>query len=308
MTFRTRFAPSPTGPLHLGHAYSALLAHDMAVAQNGEFLLRIEDIDQSRARPEWETQIYEDLEWLGLSWSPNVMRQSDRFAAYDEALDALWAQGLLYPCTCSRRDIANALSAPQEGYPTHGPDGVIYPGTCRLDDHQISGPRPKGAVMRLNMTLATSCAHQDNALSSYRFKDMNKDPQVVVFTSQDVTTNVGDIVLSRKDMGTSYHLSVVLDDVSQGITDVIRGADLFEATQIHVVLQRLLSSPTPTYHHHKLIRDNTGKRLAKRDDARAISKFRREGYTPEDIRKMVGLSGQASGAISSVSVPSTTDV
>ncbi|MGB3246282.1 MAG: glutamate--tRNA ligase family protein, partial [Sulfitobacter sp.] len=130
MTFRTRFAPSPTGPLHLGHAYSALLAQDLAFAGNGDFLLRIEDIDQARARPEWEAQIYDDLEWLGLSWPQPVMRQSERLAAYRDALNTLWQRGLLYPCTCSRRDIADAASAPQEGGPQFGPDGLVYPGTC----------------------------------------------------------------------------------------------------------------------------------------------------------------------------------
>jgi len=259
----TRFAPSPTGPLHLGHAYSAMLAHDMAMEAGGTFLLRIEDIDQSRARPEWEQQIYDDLTWLGLKWQTPVMRQSDRQDAYNAALDALWNQGLLFPCLCNRRDIREATSAPQEGAPM-GPDGIIYPGTCR---NKNLPAKWRGMVLRLNMEKAAKQAGQP----------------------LELVQNIGDVVLARKDMGTSYHLSVVVDDHAQGITDVIRGEDLEEATPIHVLLQKLLNLPTPTYHHHRLIRDDNGKRLAKRDDARAISKYRAEGATPNDIRRLVGL-------------------
>lgn len=262
----TRFAPSPTGPLHLGHAYAAIFAHDLAVSHGGTFLLRIEDIDRARARPEWEAQITEDLHWLGLTWPTPVMRQSDRGPAYAAALDALWSLGLLYPCTCTRRDIAQAAAAPQEGAPLTGPDGIIYPGTCR---HTPQGRRPQDATLRINM---------------------NKALQRTESTSkQNLSDTVGDVVLCRRDMGTSYHLAVVVDDAAQGITDVTRGADLAEAVPIHRLLQQLLGLPTPRYHHHKLIRDDHGKRLAKRDDARALSKYRAEGATPDDIRKWVGL-------------------
>ncbi|MBU2360796.1 MAG: tRNA glutamyl-Q(34) synthetase GluQRS [Alphaproteobacteria bacterium] len=264
----TRFAPSPTGPLHLGHAYSAMLAHNMARDVGGSFLLRIEDIDQSRARPAWEAQIYDDLTWLGLTWPTPVMRQSDRLAAYTTALDTLWNHGLLYPCTCNRRDILAAASAPQEGA-AMGPDGVIYPGTCRHKPR--SGPRPTDTALRLDMKLALQTTVNDGL-------------------SADLVTTIGDVVIARRDMGTSYHLSVVIDDAAQHITDVVRGADLLEATPIHVLLQHLLGLPTPTYHHHRLIRDAAGKRLAKRDDARAIATYRAEGATPTDIRHMVGLS------------------
>jgi len=257
----TRFAPSPTGPLHLGHAYSAMLAHDMAQAAGGTFLLRIEDIDQSRARPVWEAQIYDDLAWLGLNWPTPVMRQSERMAAYDAALDHLWDKGLLYPCTCSRRDIEAAANAPQEGAPM-GPDGMIYPGTCR--GKARTGARPQAMPLRLDTQAADPTAHE-------------------------FAVHIGDVVLSRRDMGTSYHLSVVVDDAAQGVTDVVRGADLEEATPIHLLLQKLLNLPTPRYHHHKLVRDAAGKRLAKRDDARAISKYRAEGASPNDIRRLVGL-------------------
>ena len=259
----------------------------MAQASGGDFLLRIEDIDRSRARPQWEAQIYDDLAWLGLQWKMPVMRQSDRCAAYDLALDTLWDRGLLYPCTCSRADIAAAVSAPQEGAPLLGPDGVIYPGTCRTDI-PLTGPRPKDTALRLNMAVA--CAAHEAGFSFYETgEDLKANTQKMHFTTEHLINNVGDIVLSRRDMGTSYHLSVVLDDAAQKVSDVVRGADLFEATQIHVVLQSLLGLPQPRYHHHRLIRDEAGKRLAKRDDARAISLFRAEGASPADIRAMIGL-------------------
>ena len=302
----TRFAPSPTGPLHLGHAYSAMLAHDIAMAAGGTFLLRIEDIDQSRARPEWEAQIYDDLRWLGLSWPEPVMRQSERTPAYESALDQLWQTGLLYPCTCTRRDIEEAASAPQEGAPIHGPDGIVYPGTCRgrmsyerafPEQH----PRPTGNPLRLDMTLAT----QNSRVFDHRISQADggwnwfcgyqergngvETDGLPEFTSDHMIDQIGDVVLSRRDMGTSYHLSVVVDDAAQGITDVVRGADLAEATPIHIILQKILRLPSPIYHHHRLIRDDNGKRLAKRDDARAIAKYRAEGATPNDIRRLVSL-------------------
>lgn len=296
MTFTTRFAPSPTGPLHLGHAYSALLAYDMAQAAGGRFLLRIEDIDQSRARPEWEAQIYDDLSWLGLDWDLPVMRQSERQAAYDTALNTLWNDNALFACRCSRRDIMEAVSAPQEGVgPITGPDGPVYPGTCRASgSHSGSFPIPKDAALRLSMDYAASVtANPRIGGDMLSFVETGAGPHgesgLIEFTAQSLIDTIGDVVLARRDMGTSYHLSVVLDDAAQGITHVVRGADLFEATRIHVVLQRLLGLPTPVYHHHRLIRDDAGKRLAKRDDARAISLFRAEGATPHDIRAMVGL-------------------
>jgi glutamyl-Q tRNA(Asp) synthetase len=282
---RTRFAPSPTGPLHLGHAYSAILAHDMARAAGGAFLLRIEDIDQGRARPEWEALIFEDLTWLGLTWDGPVMRQCARMPAYQAALDRLWDMGLLYPCTCTRRDIAEALAAPQEGTgPVIGPDGPVYPGTCRRSAPP-AGPRPAEAHLRLDMARATARLGPDLV-----FEETGPAHAGHVTIDPDgARREIGDIVLARRDMGTSYHLSVVVDDADQRITHVTRGEDLFEATQIHVILQRLLDLPTPVYHHHRLIRDEAGKRLAKRDDARAIRLYRAEGATAQDIRRMVGL-------------------
>ncbi|SEG17890.1 tRNA glutamyl-Q(34) synthetase GluQRS [Jhaorihella thermophila] len=281
MRFVTRFAPSPTGPLHLGHAYSAMLAHDMARAAGGVFLLRIEDIDRTRSRPEWEARIFDDLHWLGLDWPEPVMRQSDRLPAYRAALDRLTDMGLTYPCSCRRADIEAAASAPQEGVPQFGPDGRIYPGTCRA--RPMSEMRG-GDVIRLDMARATA-ALPDTAFTETgpRHEGTHRlDPGHLIRA-------VGDIVLARRGMGTSYHLSVVVDDTAQNVTHVVRGEDLFDATRIHVLLQTLLGLPVPTYHHHRLIRDDAGRRLAKRDDARAIAKYRAEGAAPADIRRMVGL-------------------
>lgn len=291
MTFKTRFAPSPTGPLHLGHAYSALLAYDMAQAQNGDFLLRIEDIDQSRSRSEWETQILDDLAWLGLSWPQPIMRQSTRMQIYRSALIALWRRGLLYPCTCTRQDIAAAAAAPQEGAPLTGPDGTIYPATCRpaRPETPTASLPPEATALRLDMRAAQEAL--GGASLTFRETGAATDGRTGVITTTwpEVQAGIGDIVLARPAMGTSYHLSVVLDDAAQGITLVPRGADLFDATVIHVILQCLLDLPTPDYHHHRLIRDDMGKRLAKRDDARAIAKYRADGATPQDIRKMLNL-------------------
>ncbi|MFY0619484.1 tRNA glutamyl-Q(34) synthetase GluQRS [Shimia sp.] len=280
MTFTTRFAPSPTGPLHLGHAYSAILAHDMARAAGGRFLLRIDDLDQSRARPAWEEQIYEDLHWLGLTWDAPVRRQSEHFADYAQTLQKLQQIGLTFECTCTRRDIEAAANAPQEGVPTFGPDGRIYPGTCRALNHH----RDAATCTRLNMGKAIEIADRFTFLEN---GPQNTGPQTP--SKHHMLEQIGDVVLARRNMAASYHLSVVLDDAATNITHVVRGADLFEATPIHVLLQTLLGLPTPIYHHHNLIRDNNGKRLAKRDDARAVAALRSEGKTPQDIRALVGL-------------------
>ena len=281
---RTRFAPSPTGPLHLGHAYSAIIAHDFARRQGGEFILRIEDLDQSRARPEWEEQIFDDLAWIGLTWDGPVLRQAKRGAAFKAALCSLSDRGLLYGCACSRRDIAEAASAPQEGVePIWGPDGLIYPGTCRPPKSNATDDR---AAQRLNMTAALS------GRSKIAFQELAVDLQTaknhMTFASHFID-NIGDVVLSRRSGDAAYHLAVVVDDAAQNITHVVRGADLLSATPIHALLQHLLNYPTPIYHHHALIRDTDGKRLAKRDDAKAIAKFRDDGASPDDIRVMVGL-------------------
>lgn len=264
----TRFAPSPTGPLHLGHAYAALVA----AARGDRFLLRIEDIDRVRCKPEWEAAIYDDLHWLGLTWELPVMRQSERQPAYDAALTRLSAMGVTYHCTCTRADIRATLAAPQEG----GPDGPVYPGTCRNKGHR------EGAV-RLDMARAMA------RIGTLRFTETGTHPGIYEFDSEHMVVNIGDVILSRRDLGVAYHLAVVVDDAAQNITEVTRGEDLFSVTPLHVLLQRLLNLPTPAYHHHRLIRDDQGKRLAKRDDARALSKYRAEGVTPQDIRRILGL-------------------
>ncbi|MFW2587206.1 tRNA glutamyl-Q(34) synthetase GluQRS [Sagittula sp. SSi028] len=284
----TRFAPSPTGPLHLGHAYSAMLAFDMAQAAGGVFHVRIDDLDQSRSRAAWEAQIYDDLHWLGLSWPTPCRRESEHLADYDVALDRLWQMGLLYPCHCSRRDIRDALNAPQEA--AVGPDGLVYPGTCKPAFMGPDRPRPRDVTLRLDMTKA--CAFLNNSSDLRGFHEAihaDPRPQIIANTKSHLIQNVGDVVLARRDMGAAYHLAVVVDDAAQLVTDVVRGQDLFEATRIHVLLQQLLGLPTPRYHHHMLIRDDMGKRLAKRDDARAIATYRDDGHTPADIRRMVGL-------------------
>lgn len=335
MAFVTRFAPSPTGPLHLGHAYSAMLGFDMAMREGGEWLLRIEDIDRHRSRPEWEAAIYRDLEWLGLWWPEPVMRQSERTQVYSDGLRRLNAAAdILYRCDCTRSDIAAALDAPQEGYsPQFGPDGQVYPGICRgrkLPYEIRSEPNPEDVealrliqrgiedipivqrfyerleappeiemqhALRLHMERAFNFAAQrrpgETPFLEFREDGYGPDGEhgAILSHLEQMTDTVGDVVVSRREMGTSYHLSVVLDDAAQGVTHVVRGQDLFEATRIHVLLQHLLNLPTPVYHHHRLIRDDQGKRLAKRDDARAISKYRAEGATPTDIRRMVGLPG-----------------
>lgn len=273
----TRFAPSPTGPLHLGHAFSAMVAYDMARAEGGTFLLRIEDIDQSRARSHWKQKIFDDLTWLGLDWPRPVMHQSARLPIYRAALDRLRDMGLTYACTCTRRDIAEAASAPQEGAPI-GPDGPVYPGRCKHAHHDEAG-----AAIRL---------HMDRALSltgDICYRETGDGDTTLTHTADRIIEGTGDIVLARRGMGTSYHLSVTLDDASQGVTCVTRGRDLADATPIHVCLQKLLGLSSPIYHHHRLIRDDSGKRLAKRDDARAIAAYRAEGSTPGDVRRLVGL-------------------
>lgn len=278
----TRFAPSPTGPLHLGHAYSAILAHDTARAARGRFLLRIDDLDQSRARPEWEAQIYDDLRWLGLTWDGPVRRQSDHFSDYARALEALAERGGIYPCACSRADIKASANAPQEGVPTHGPDGLIYPGTCRTRSYADRKPTD---ALRFNLSKATGPARN---LPSFTEDGPTHNGQHDV-TAHHLLTHVGDPVLARPGMAASYHFAVVLDDAATGVTHVVRGEDLFEATYLQRFLQWELGLTPPLYHHHQLIRDENGKRLAKRDDARAIAKYRADGASPSDIRAMVGL-------------------
>jgi len=282
---RTRFAPSPTGPLHLGHAYSAILAHDFAKARGGEFLVRIEDLDQSRSRSEWEMKIFDDLKWLGLTWVTPIMHQSQRASSYEIAINKLSENGLLYPCKCSRKDVRDAVTAPQTEFKIiEGRDGLIYPGTCKYQKY--SNENAAENTLRLDMSKASSrCITINNQNIKMNGSRENKN---IIKTSQFIE-NIGDIVLSRKSMEVAYHLAVVVDDEAQGVSHVVRGLDLKPATNIHVLLQNLLGYSSPYYLHHKLIKDGTGKRLAKRDDAKSISKFREQGAKPADIRAMVGL-------------------
>ena len=276
-----RFAPSPTGLLHLGHAFSALTAHDAAAG--GRILLRLEDIDTARSRPRFEAAIYQDLRWLGLSWETPVWRQSQRLWHYAAAVAKLTTLGLTYRCVCTRADIKAALSAPQEGV-AHGPDGPVYPGTCREAGHSAAG-----AAIRLNIRKALQ--HIDDQLF---YEEIGGVTTMAECAPDALIARIGDVVLARRDIGTAYHVAVVVDDAAQGVTHVTRGADLASATPIHVLLQRLLGVSTPVYRHHRLIRDDSGKRLAKRDDARAISTYRDAGETPQSVRAMLGLTPAAS--------------
>jgi glutamyl-Q tRNA(Asp) synthetase len=271
----TRFAPSPTGWLHLGHAYAALFAQEAAAG--GRFLIRLEDIDGTRARPEYEEAIFEDLAWLGLQWETPVRRQSDHFEDYRAALAKLEALGVLYPCFCTRREIqeeiAHAGNAPQ------GPDGPLYPGTCRNRDTTERAQRMAAGesyALRLDVAKAARLTSCDLV-----WTDRERG------TFQALPAVFGDVVLARKDTPTSYHLAVVVDDALQGITLVTRGEDLLEATHLHRLLQELLGLPVPAWHHHRLITDETGKRLAKRDDARSLRSLRAAGWTPERVRDMI---------------------
>ena len=250
---RTRFAPSPNGPLHLGHAYAAIVAHDLARAAGGEFLVRIEDIDGARSRPELAAAFLADLAWLGLGWDGTVIHQSGRLAAYAGAAEGLRGQGLLYPCTCTRAEILAAATA-------HGPDGPVYPGTCRGRTD-----RPAGAAWRLDVAAALALT------GPLTWTDALAGPQ------QARPGLFGDVVLVRKDAPASYHLAATLDDAADGITLVTRGADLFAATHVHRLLQALLGLPVPRWHHHGLLVEADGRKLAKRRGAPALADLRRAG-------------------------------
>jgi glutamyl-Q tRNA(Asp) synthetase len=266
----TRFAPSPTGLLHLGHAHSALFA----ARAGSRFLLRIEDIDRTRCRPEFESAIIEDLAWLGLRWEQPVRRQSEHMDDYRAALARLEAEHLLYPCFCTRADIARSGEAP------HGPDGPIYPGLCRrLTEGERDARRASGNPFALRLDVARAMT-RTGALT---WHDRGRG------TITASPERFGDVVLARKETPTSYHLSVTVDDALQGVTLVTRGEDLFEATHIHRLLQALLGLKTPDYHHHGLIRDADGKRLAKRDQAPTLRALRAAGKTAEEVRAMAGI-------------------
>lgn len=275
-----RFAPSPTGLLHLGHAYSAWVAWHAARDAGGRFLLRMEDLDRSRVRPGFVTAIEQDLTWLGLDWDGPVLFQSQRTVAYHRALGDLAKRDLTYRCHCTRRDIADAISAPQEG--AAGPDGPVYPGTCR--NAAIDANQPH--AIRLNMRAAVALLETQPLC----FEEIGAGPSGesgrIVIDPAALIAGIGDVVLARRDGAVAYHLAVAVDDGHQGISHVTRGMDLFAATPIHRVLQALLGLPVPIYRHHRLVRDPDGKRLAKRDDARSIAAYRDADHRPEEVLDM----------------------
>ena len=271
----TRFAPSPTGPLHLGHALSALTVWSMAESLGGTALLRIEDTDSSRVRPEYEQGIYDDLAWLGLRWPEPVLRQSEHEDAYLAVLGRLATMGLIYPCGCTRRQIA-AAGAKQ------GADGLVYPGLCR---HRHLRERGPDDALRLNV--AKALARVEKPL---QYIETGKGAGRVTVTEDMLLRLIGDPILQRKETGdAAYHLACVHDDMRQKITHVVRGTDLQATTPLHVLLQQVLGYSTPTYHHHRLVVDAEGRRLAKIDKSKAIAKYRDEGATPADIRRMIGF-------------------
>ena len=274
-SFVTRFAPSPTGHLHLGHAKAALFAAQQA--QGGRFLLRIEDIDLGRCRPEYESAIIEDLTWLGLTWDQPVRRQSAHLRDYETAIGKLREQDMLYPCFCTRADIQREI---HHAPPQSGPDGPLYAGTCRNIAESVAQKRIKAGesfALRLRMSNATRAAGQ------LTWTDIEKGHQIA---TPDM---FGDVVIARKETPTSYHLACTWDDALQGVTLVTRGEDLFAATHVHRLLQHLLSLPTPNYHHHTLLLGSDGKKFSKRDQAPTLRALRDSGRTPDEVRAMVGI-------------------
>lgn len=279
----TRFAPSPTGYLHLGHAFSALFAERAARQAGGRFLLRIEDIDEGRCRPAYEAAIREDLAWLGLRWDGPVRRQSEHLDDYRAALDRIDALGVLYPCFCTRgeirAEIARSPSAP------HGPEGPLYPGTCRGLDGSVRRARIEAGeayALRLDVAAARAIAQADGGPLAWHDRaagEQRCEPE-----------SLGDVVLARKDTPTSYHLAVTVDDAIQGVTLVTRGRDLFAASHVHRLLQALLGLPVPEYHHHPLLGGADGRRFAKRDRAATLRGLRQAGERPETLRDRLAAS------------------
>jgi len=277
----TRFAPSPTGLLHLGHAFAAGFAHHLAKENGGRFLVRMEDIDSTRVRPEFEDAIFEDMAWLGLEWEKPVRRQCEHFDDYRAALAKLEAKGLLYPCFCTRKDIqaeiTGAANAPQ------GPDGPLYPGTCRARsiaerEERIASGQPY--ALRLDVAKAVASVGHPLTWKDRANGECLATPEIF-----------GDVVLARKETPTSYHFAVVVDDALQGITLVTRGEDLLPACHLHRLLQELLGLPVPEWHHHRLITDEQGRRLAKRDQARSIRSLREAGWSAAEVWRAIGDDG-----------------
>jgi glutamyl-Q tRNA(Asp) synthetase len=274
-----RFAPSPNGYLHLGHAASALLNAQLAADSGGRFLLRIEDIDTTRCKPDFERAIREDLAWLGLRWEEPVMRQSERFECYRESLDRLEARRLIYPCFCSRSQIATQASERERD-----PDGApLYGGRCRnLAHHDVQARKKAGEPFRLRLSMDLALKQIDQPIIWTEFDHLGATRSII--GRPDLW---GDVVLLRKEFPASYHLAVVVDDAEQGITDVVRGADLFASTAVHRLLQTLLDLPEPRYRHHGLMRNSAGEKLSKSANSPSLRDLRAQGATPGDIRRLV---------------------
>lgn len=275
----SRFAPSPTGRLHCGHACSALHAQQLATETGGQFILRIEDIDFTRCREEFTTGIFEDLAWLGFHWPVPVRCQSQHLQDYRGLAENLLQRGLLYPCFCTRQEIQREIAA--AGGAPHGSEGPLYPGTCRrlsADERQFRILRGDQFALRLDLNAALTAVSQP-----LEWIDLIRGPQLAT------PELLGDVILVRRDIGCSYHLCVVHDDALQGVTHISRGFDLFEATHLHRLLQELLQLPVPLYRHHPLLLDATGRRLAKRDKAETIRSLREQGLTPADVIKRAGF-------------------
>jgi glutamyl-Q tRNA(Asp) synthetase len=283
-----RFAPSPNGYLHLGHAYSALLNFDLARRSGGRFLLRIEDIDATRCRPEFEAAIYEDLAWLGIAWETPVRRQSEHFASYREAIDRLSASGLVYPAFESRAEIARLVAERGIVAPwPRDPDGApLYPGAAKsLSAAERDRLVGQGIPYALRLDMAAAIA----STGDLAWHELGEGPggETGIVTARPAAW--GDVILARKETPTSYHLSVVVDDALQGVTDVVRGGDLFWSTSVHRVLQQLLGFRQPKYRHHRIIEDISGHKLSKSTQATALRELRAQGATPATIRERVGL-------------------
>jgi glutamyl-Q tRNA(Asp) synthetase len=284
VSFVTRFAPSPSGYLHRGHAFSALTAFEAARAAGGRFLLRIEDIDAERCRPEFEVAIHEDLAWLGLAWEEPVLRQSERLADYRAALEALQARGLLYRCFRTRRELTLEIArAP------HGPEPAPFRGgPIAPDEEQARLERGDPYAWRLSLDAARA-ELADAWLTLGFVEERPENPKEARLTPAE-PERLGDVVLARKDLGVAYHLAVVVDDAAQGVTHVIRGEDLAEAAHVQVLLQALLGLPTPRYRHHRLLLRPDGKRFAKRDTAETLRALMDQGVTPQALRRQLGFS------------------
>jgi glutamyl-Q tRNA(Asp) synthetase len=282
-----RFAPSPNGYLHLGHALSALLNFDLARRSGGRLLLRIEDIDPTRCKPEFEAAIYEDLAWLGVAWETPVRRQSEHLAFYRQAIEQLSAQGLVYPSFESRADIARLVTQREaDGRWPRDPDGTpLYPGAAKsLSPVERARRLESGAPHALRLDMAAACACAGD-LGWIEHGEGYGEGGVVAAQPQAW----GDVILARRETPTSYHLAVAVDDALQGVTEVVRGQDLFWSTSVHRLLQQLLGLPQPAYRHHRLILDKAGQKLSKSTSATGLRELRAEGATPADIRRLVGL-------------------